>query len=81
MKNLVRLTPREFEVAMLIVQRGENAKQIGERLGITWQTVQMHTKNIYSKVPEINRATFWKLFIIPEYEHYLPQGYFQGDLF
>lgn len=57
-----RLTPREDEVLGLIAG-GFRTKEIGDRLGISAQTVQTHVRNIYEKLHVRSRAEavarFW----------------------
>jgi DNA-binding CsgD family transcriptional regulator len=43
-----RITPREREVIALLIQ-GWALKEIGQKLGISFQTVKNHTYNIYQK--------------------------------
>ena len=45
---MVKLTPREIQVINLISQ-GLSDKLIGDKLGITFRTAQMHVKNINKK--------------------------------
>lgn len=46
---LDRLTPREFEIALML-GRGERAVAIGERLAISDKTVATHKSRIYEKL-------------------------------
>lgn len=45
---MIKLTPREQEV-MALVEQGLRYKVIGERLGISNQTVKIHLKNVRQK--------------------------------
>ena len=49
------LTPRESEI-LRFVACGYVSAEIGERLGITWQTVNVHIKSIYKKLQVHSRA-------------------------
>lgn len=49
------LTPAETRVAMAYVL-GDIGKEVGERLGIAYNTVVRHTQNIYDKA-KIRRST------------------------
>jgi DNA-binding CsgD family transcriptional regulator len=44
-----KLSPREVEVLGLLAD-GLTYRQIGERLGIEWRTVQVHARHIYEKL-------------------------------
>ncbi len=46
---LNKLSPREAEVAKLVLQ-GKSNKQIAFQLGITERTVEFHLKNVYAKL-------------------------------
>lgn len=48
-KNNFNLTEREIEILSLLVE-GLNYKAIAERYGISWHTVNAHTKKIYEKL-------------------------------
>lgn len=59
------LSPREMEVAGLIVQGMDNA-QIGDELCINISTVKFHIKNIFTKLEVNNRAAVVaKMLIVP----------------
>ena len=45
----LKLTPREKEVAALLLQ-GNDAKQIAAELSISVHTANFHTKNLYKKL-------------------------------
>jgi two-component system NarL family response regulator len=49
------LSPREVEVLELLVQGSRN-KEIGDRLGITRETVQSHMKRLYAKLDVHDRT-------------------------
>lgn len=53
---LDRLTPREREVAQLVIDGWTNA-EIADRLFISESTVKSHVKSIYEKLGVANRAT------------------------
>ena len=44
-----RLTARETEVLALLSE-GLSHRDIGERLGISWRTAQLHASRIYGKL-------------------------------
>lgn len=44
-----KLSPREVEVLGLLAE-GLTYKQVGERLGIEWRTVQVHARRVYEKL-------------------------------
>ena len=48
-ENLSTLTPAEYRVYELYLS-GKTAKQIGETLDISENTIKYHNKNIYSKL-------------------------------
>lgn len=50
-----RLTPRESEILQLLVD-GLIKKEIADRLGVSFHTVDMHLRNIYRKL-QVNTAT------------------------
>ena len=49
------LTPREYEVAVLLAE-GLSNREIAERLVITEATVEVHVKHIFSKLDFRSRA-------------------------
>jgi DNA-binding CsgD family transcriptional regulator len=51
----IRLTPREQQVAALIVNWGMSDKAIAARLGISTETVHVHVENIAKKIPGMGR--------------------------
>lgn len=56
------LTPREADVLRLLA-RGCTYCQIGERLGVTCNTVSSHVKSIYRKLEVRSaRAAVWRAF-------------------
>ncbi len=54
LENL-ELTPREREVAALLLQ-GKDAKQIAVKLTISVHTANFHIKNLYKKLGINNRS-------------------------
>jgi DNA-binding NarL/FixJ family response regulator len=54
-KNDYHLTPRETEILQQLVE-GLIKKEIADRLGISFHTVDMHLRNIYAKL-QVNTAT------------------------
>jgi len=52
---MATLTPREREVLTLLA-KGCSYKETAEKLGITYDTVNGHTKNIYAKLRVHSRA-------------------------
>jgi DNA-binding CsgD family transcriptional regulator len=54
-KSSSRLTPRELDVATLLAYGHTNAS-IGERLGISIRTVEMHRANAMRKLGTQTRA-------------------------
>lgn len=54
-EHLFELTPREREVAALVVEGLKN-REIAERLGIGPETVQAHVSNILSKLGVASRG-------------------------
>ena len=56
----LELSPREFEVAVLVAEGLTNA-QIGERLHISGHTVATHLKNVYGRVEVGSRAALARL--------------------
>jgi DNA-binding CsgD family transcriptional regulator len=63
-ERLVELTPgittREREI-LLLTLRGESARQVSERLGISWHTVRTHLKNVYRTLGLKGRAQIDRL--------------------
>jgi DNA-binding CsgD family transcriptional regulator len=57
----ITLTPKEKEIAALILH-GEAAKQIAVKMGITVNTVNYHTKNLYKKLNISSRAELFARF-------------------
>jgi len=57
------LSPREIEVARLLVKEGFGTKEIGKRLYITAGTAKLHISKIYQKFDVNNRAEFMSLFV------------------
>jgi len=56
------LTPREADVLRLLA-RGCTYSQVGERLGVTCNTVSTHVKSIYRKLEVRSaRAAVWRAF-------------------
>jgi DNA-binding CsgD family transcriptional regulator len=55
------LTPKEKEIAALIL-RGEAAKQIAVKMGISVNTVNYHTKNLYKKLNISSRTELFARF-------------------
>jgi len=55
-QNFHQLTPREVEVATLVVE-GLSNKLIGVRLGISIFTVNFHVDNLIKKLSKTNRAS------------------------
>jgi two-component system nitrate/nitrite response regulator NarL len=51
---LHELTPREYQVALL-VGRGLSNKEVGRELGVSDGTVKLHVHNIFQKLGERNR--------------------------
>lgn len=51
----LRLTPREKEVAALLLE-GKDAKRIAQELGISVHTANFHIKNLYKKLGVNNRS-------------------------
>jgi len=49
MKTAIHLTTREADVLQLLA-RGCTYTQVGDRLGVSWNTVASHVKNIYRKL-------------------------------
>ena len=60
--ELLRLTPREFEVAGLIAAGYAN-KEIAHRLGITTSTVKEHVHRILEKTGLPNRAAVARAYV------------------
>lgn len=54
---LTKLTPRERDVCMLLLE-GKTLKHIAGELGIKFSTVNSHYKNVYRKLKVHNRAEF-----------------------
>jgi DNA-binding NarL/FixJ family response regulator len=48
------LTPREYQVALL-VGRGLSNKEVGRELGVSDGTVKLHVHNIFQKLDARNR--------------------------
>ena len=48
-KGLDKLSPRELDVASLLAA-GLSTKEVGERLGISHRTVEVHASNLYGKL-------------------------------
>ena len=60
METTVRLTAREVDVLRLLA-RGCTYWQVGDRLGVSWNTVASHVKNIYRKLEvRSGRAAVWR---------------------
>jgi len=56
------LTPREADVLRLLA-RGCTYSQVGDRLGVSCNTVSTHVKNIYRKLEVRSaRAAVWRAF-------------------
>lgn len=53
---LGKLTPREQEIALLLVQSGRGKKEIASQLEISANTMRTHTVNIYKKLEVGTRA-------------------------
>jgi DNA-binding CsgD family transcriptional regulator len=47
--NDARLSPREIQICQMI-RSGQNSREIAQRLGVTYQTVIVHRKNIRKKL-------------------------------
>jgi DNA-binding CsgD family transcriptional regulator len=58
--ELYRLTPKEMEIVYLIYE-GHSAKEIGESLFISENTVKKHSHNIFIKMKVSNRAQLLKI--------------------
>ncbi|RXJ73817.1 hypothetical protein CS022_07415 [Veronia nyctiphanis] len=56
------ITDRERQVVHFIL-RGHSAKSIARELGISPSTVQMHRKNLYSKLNISSQSELFNLFI------------------
>ena len=62
MKTAIHLTTREADVLQLLA-RGCTYTQVGDRLGVSWNTVASHVKNIYRKLEVRSaRAAVWRAF-------------------
>jgi two-component system nitrate/nitrite response regulator NarL len=63
----VRLSPREVEVLLLLVE-GHSNKAIARILGVTETTVKIHLKNVFRKIKADSRtqAAIWALSNLPE---------------
>jgi len=62
MGTAIILTPREADVLQLLA-RGCTYIQVGERLGVSCNTVSTHVKNIYRKLEVRSaRAAVWRAF-------------------
>jgi len=61
-ETLVQLTPREREIAELIL-RGHSSGSIAEILGIAISTVKIHRRNIYAKLEISTQAEFFAIFM------------------
>jgi DNA-binding CsgD family transcriptional regulator len=48
-RSLSPLTPREIEVLALLAD-GLSYKEVGQRLGMSWRTAQLHASRIYEKL-------------------------------
>lgn len=66
----VRLSPRQAEVALLIL-RGHSSVSIGLRLGISFQTVKVIRKQLYRKCTISSQAELFSLFmpLLSEADH------------
>lgn len=78
------LTEREREVALLML-RGHSSKSAAQKLDISPDTVQMHRKNLYSKLDLSSQSELFSLFItaLSHADHRLDEdplrSYMQGD--
>lgn len=62
METAIRLTVREADVLQLLA-RGCTYTQVGDRLGVSCNTVSTHVKNIYRKLEVRSaRAAVWRAF-------------------
>ena len=60
MEPIIRLTTRETDVLQLLAA-GHTYTQVGERLGVSANTVASHVKNIYRKLEvHSGRAAVWR---------------------
>jgi len=59
-EKLQNLTPREKEIAKLIVE-GLSNKEVAIKLGISVNTIKIHTKNIYVKLNVSDRLGLFSL--------------------
>jgi DNA-binding NarL/FixJ family response regulator len=55
-----QLTPREYQVAMLVA-RGLSNKQVARQLGVSEGTVKLHVHNILLKLGAKNRYAIWRV--------------------
>jgi len=51
----VKLTNRELEVLHLLI-KGKTSKEIGEKLGISYETVRSHRRNMMYKTNTTNAS-------------------------
>ena len=62
MQTAIRLTAREVDVLRLLAH-GCTYTQVGDRLGVSWNTVASHVKNIYRKLEVRSaRCAIWRAF-------------------
>jgi len=54
-----KLTDRETEVALLMLQEGLSNEEMGKRLYISLTTIKSHVSQIYRKLGVKSRAAFW----------------------
>ena len=60
MKTAIHLTAREVDVLRLLAH-GCTYTQVGDRLGVSWNTVASHVKNIYRKLEVRSaRGAIWR---------------------
>jgi DNA-binding NarL/FixJ family response regulator len=51
-----RLTPREYQVAMLVA-RGLSNREVARKLGISYGTAKLHVHRIYKKLGVKNKVS------------------------
>jgi two-component system nitrate/nitrite response regulator NarP len=51
-----QLTPREYQIAMLLVARGSSNKEVARQLGLSEGTVKLHVHKIIQKLGVKNRS-------------------------
>ena len=54
--SLDRLTPREYQIAMLLVARGSSNKEVARQLGLSEGTMKLHVHKIIQKLGVKSRS-------------------------